>query len=75
MVNLEREVEFAKQDLALRNDFNVFDTFRFFDQKGKTAITVGEIEEGLNELGIFPNREDIFLFIKRFDRDADGKLR
>jgi len=75
IIGLEREVEFAKQDLALRNDFNPFDTFRFFDRKGKSVITVGEIEDGFAELGIYPNKEDIYLFIKRFDKTGDGKLR
>lgn len=75
VISLEREVEFAKQDLALRNDFNPFDAFRFFDKKGKTHISVAEIEEGFAEFGIYPNREDIYLFIRRFDKQGDGRLR
>jgi Ca2+-binding EF-hand superfamily protein len=75
IINLEREVELAKQDLALRADYNVFDTFRLFDKKGKGSVSVSEIEEGFNDLGIFPNKEDLYLFIRRFDRDGDGRLR
>jgi len=75
VINLEREVELAKQDLALRADYNVLDTFRLFDRKGKGMISPGEIEEAFNELGIFPNKEDLYLFIRRFDRDNDGRLR
>jgi Ca2+-binding EF-hand superfamily protein len=75
VINLEREVEFAKQDLALRNDFNPFDAFRYFDKKGKTFISVAEMEEGFSEIGIYPNKEDLYLFIRRFDKQGDGKLR
>lgn len=75
IITMERELEFAKQDLALRNDFNPFDAYRFFDRKGKGLITVPEIEEGFGDLGIYPAREDIFLFIRRFDKNGDGKLR
>ena len=75
IIHLEREIELAKQDLALRSDYNVFDTFRLFDKKGKSFLSIGEIEEGFNDLGIFPNKEELYLFIRRFDKDSDGKLR
>ena len=75
IIHLEREIELSKQDLALRSDYNVFDTFRLFDKKGKSILSVGDIEEGFNDLGIFPNKEELYLFIRRFDKDADGKLR
>jgi hypothetical protein len=75
VISLEREVEFAKQDLALRNDFNPFDAFRYFDKKGKTFISVAELEEGFGEIGIFPAKPDLYLFIRRFDKQGDGKLR
>ena len=74
-INLEKEVELTKQDLALRTDFNLFDAFRLFDQKGRGLISVNEIEQGFQSLEIYPNKEDVYLFIKRFDRDGDGKLK
>lgn len=74
-INLEKEVESTKQDLALRTDFNLFDAFRLFDQKGRGLISVSEIEQGFQDLEIYPNKEDVYLFIKRFDRDGDGKLK
>lgn len=75
IVNLEREVEFAKQDLALRSDFNLFDAFRIFDRKGKGNITVKEFENVFEELEMYPAKEDIYLLIKRLDKDGDGKLK
>eukprot|EP00331_Platyophrya_macrostoma_P021349 CAMPEP_0176446816 /NCGR_PEP_ID=MMETSP0127-20121128/24576_1 /TAXON_ID=938130 /ORGANISM="Platyophrya macrostoma, Strain WH" /LENGTH=546 /DNA_ID=CAMNT_0017832973 /DNA_START=42 /DNA_END=1682 /DNA_ORIENTATION=- len=74
-INLEKEVELTKQDLALRTDFNLFDAYRLFDQKGRGLISVNEIEQGFQDLEIYPNKEDVYLFIKRFDRDGDGKLK
>ena len=74
-IKLEQEIEVSKQELALRPDYNLFDAFRIFDSKGRGLISVSDIELGCQELGIYPNKEDIYLLIKRFDRDGDGKLR
>ena len=74
IISLEREIELAKQNLALRTDYNVFDTFRLFDKKGKGMISIAEIQQAFNELKIFPNKAELYLFIKRLDKDSDGKL-
>lgn len=29
----------------------------------------------LNDIGIFPTRDEFYLFFQRFDRDGDGRLR
>lgn len=39
MVFLEREVESAKIELALKSDFNLMDAFRMFDVKGLGCFT------------------------------------
>jgi len=75
LISLEREVEFAKQDLALRSDYNLMDAFRLFDRKGKGIITVKEFENVFQEFNLYPAKEDIYLLIKRLDRDGDGKLK
>lgn len=38
MIELENEAERAKQDLALRYDFNLFDAFRTMDKAGQSEI-------------------------------------
>ena len=38
-VFLEREVETAKIELALRTDFNLLDAFRMFDTRGHNDFT------------------------------------
>lgn len=74
IINLDKEAELAKQDLATRADFNLLDAFQIFDQKGKITITVPEVEIGFRDLGLYPSKEDVYLFIKRFDKDGDGYL-
>lgn len=72
IITLEIYVEQAKQNLAMRKDFNFFDAFRMFDLKGKGNITVGEIEATFAELGIKATKQNIYLLVKRFDVDGDG---
>ena len=52
IVKLEKGLEKAKQDLALRTDFNLLDTFRLIDRLAKQAISSVELEDFLNELGL-----------------------
>ena len=51
------------------------DAFRLFDFDGKGWATASEIQTGLEELGVFQSRDDIYLFVRRFDKDNDGRLR
>lgn len=74
-LELERKLERAKVDLSLRTDFNLIDAFRIFDIEGKGWITGQEIKEGLSLFNIFIQPEDISFFMKRYDKDEDGRLR
>lgn len=47
IVFIEREVESAKIDLALKTDFNLVDAFRLFDTKHQSLITQQHLEDGL----------------------------
>jgi Ca2+-binding EF-hand superfamily protein len=57
------------------NDFNAEDGFRIFDKKGKGFISRIEFEIVLNDIGIYPTKEEMALFFKRYDRDNDGLLK
>lgn len=73
---LDQEVEKAKQELALRMDFNILDCFRLFDRKENGSLSSSEMEDTLNELGLqVENPNDLLLLFIRFDSDGDGKLR
>jgi len=75
LVLLEKELEVGKQDLALRPDFNLLDFFRSFDAGERGAISSLEIREGLERFGVIASKEQLYLFLRRFDRDNDGKLK
>ena len=47
LVFLEREVETAKIEVALKADFNLMDAFRLFDTMGRGFITQRDFAEGL----------------------------
>ena len=74
MYELEKELEDARQDLALRPDFVVAQLFAYFDATSKQRISLFEIFNGLYELGITPSKEDLAIAMKEFDRKSMGTL-
>jgi len=74
-IQIEKELEVAKQDLSLRPDFNLLDFFRTFDIGGRGSISSGELAEGMKRYSIFANKEELYLLLRRFDKDNDGKLK
>lgn len=72
---MDKDLEVSKQDLALRPDFNLLDFFRTFDINGVGSVSTIELEEGMRRYGVYANREELYLFIRRYDADADGRLR
>jgi len=74
-IQLEKELEAGKQDLALRPDFNMLDFFRTFDVNARGNISSIEFDEGMKKYGVYANKEELFLLMRRLDRDNDGKLK
>lgn len=74
-MDMERMIERIKTDLSLRTDFNLIDGFRFFDSDGKSWVAASELKEGLQFLEVFANDDDLALFMKRYDKDGDGRLK
>lgn len=58
-----------------RPDFNLYDAFRIFDQDSRGYITYTDLKQGLNDIGIFPAVEELELYIKRYDKNNDHRLR
>lgn len=75
LINLDRETEHAKNELALRPDFNIVDIFRAFDIEARGFIDKYELRDGLSLFQIFPTEKEIELILKKFDKDLDGMLR
>lgn len=74
LCNLEQELESAKINLALKNDFNLADAFDIFDTNRNRRVDFYELQSGLNAIGVYPTREDIDLFITRYDTSHDRRL-
>ena len=74
----------------VRNDFNYEDAFRYllfynnkillkktkrlFDVDGKGRFSSGEFENCLKSMDLYPSRPEIYLLMKRYDSDNDGRL-
>jgi Ca2+-binding EF-hand superfamily protein len=53
----------------------VFDAFRIFDVDARGWISLTDLKIGLNDIGIFPSIEELELFVKRYDKNNDLRLR
>lgn len=73
-LRMEQELEESRTRLAQQPDFNLMDAFQMLDKYSKGWITAPELLESLNEIGSFPHKDDVFLFVRRYDRDSDGRL-
>jgi len=74
-ISFERELENAKTALIHKPDFNLFDAFRIFDFDSRGYATISDFKYGLNEIGVYPSAEELDLFIKRYDKNRDLRIR
>lgn len=74
-IDLDKDLEDAKNQLVLKSDFNLLDAFRHFDRDSRGYITKNELKEGFNYFGVFPTNEQVYLVLRKFDTDNDGLLR
>jgi Ca2+-binding EF-hand superfamily protein len=73
-ITLENELEDAKNRLALQSDFNLQDAFDLLDRHLLASLTSSDISDSLSSNGIYTVSEDVYLFVKRYDRNLDGRL-
>lgn len=73
---MERDLEAAKIDLALKSDFNLMDAFRLFDSRCFNAISAEDLCVGFQScLGFGQySSDDIFLFFKKADKFGRGRI-
>ncbi len=50
ILNIEKAIEAAKIELALKHDFNLMDAFKFFDTNSVNSVTHTDIVNGLKGL-------------------------
>ena len=73
---LERELESAKIEAALKGDFNLLDAFKIFDTRGSGNISVQDVISALRDSLQFDQftHDDVYLLFRRHDTNQDGKL-
>ncbi len=59
----------------MRPDFNLMDAFRYIDYEGLGRVNSILFEDFLREIGVITTLNDIFLFMRKYDSDNDGKLK
>jgi Ca2+-binding EF-hand superfamily protein len=73
-ISLEKELEDAKVRLSSCPDFNLMDAFQCVDKGAKGCVSGAELYENLGELGMYANRDNLYLFVRRYDNDSDGRI-
>ena len=73
-IRLELELDDAKARLAAQQDFNLMDAYQMIDKYSKGWVTAPEIVEALNDVASYPHKDDVFLFVRRYDKDGDGRI-
>ena len=74
-LDLDRSLEAIKKELALVRTYNAYSTFRIFDVESKGYITRGQLETGLETINIKPSKTELYLLMRRLDKDDDGLVR
>jgi len=75
IINLDLDLEKTKQNLSLRADFNLFVAFRILDQFNNGYLYKTDLETSLSKLRVYPRRNELNLFFKKYDLDSDGKIK
>lgn len=70
----DTRVEFLKEELALKADFNLGDAFNFFDLDRRGRITHLDIKDVLTHLGVYSLSEECKILVDKFDTNKDGVL-
>ena len=73
-MNLAREAERLKQELASRYDYNCERLFREVDDWNYKYVDGPNLKRFLIKMGIFPSEDLLIAILRRFDLDADAKL-
>lgn len=66
-IDLDKNIENVKIDLALTTDFNLKDLFRIFDTKDLLNINIYQFDSGCRLFGFVPTNTELNLVFNRFD--------
>ena len=68
----EISIENQKIELSLREDFNIKDAYNFFCVSKNNYISNYDLKISLNNLGLYPNNDEINLLLKKYDICNNG---
>lgn len=74
-LKIEKIYEDLKQELAMREDFNLFDLFNCFDKLGQGFILTSELEYRLNDIQMHPDKNELLAFINILNLKVEGKIK
>ena len=72
-IDLDKDLERAKEELATRSDFNTIDSFNMFDPLRKGAIDTSDLKDVYNLHGQYPDFDELALLMKKYDTNHDRK--
>ena len=73
-IELERNIEILRRDLALKSEFSLLDAFNFFDIDQGGAITSYHFEDAIIKMGVYPSFQELCLVMEKYDKDCKGYL-
>mmetsp|Transcript_34776 Transcript_34776/g.25928 ORF Transcript_34776/g.25928 Transcript_34776/m.25928 type:complete len:151 (-) Transcript_34776:174-626(-) len=50
------------------------DAFQMLDNPSKGWVSSPELVDSLSSLGLYAHKDDVYLFLRRYDKDSDGRL-
>ncbi|CAG9334623.1 unnamed protein product [Blepharisma stoltei] len=65
-IDLDRDLESARRDLALCPDFTLIDAFNLFDLNNVGYVTQLEFEDTLRSLRVYPIKDEVSLLFKHY---------
>ena len=74
LISLDKDLERAKQSLALKSDFTLQDAFNVFDFRDTGIVNLDDIIEAFELFHVFPTREEARLFLSRYDINKNNNL-
>lgn len=66
LIEIERIIETEKKKLSQKTDFNIDDALQIFQKRSSNYISEEELKNGLHNLGVIVNNNEIKLLMKRF---------
>lgn len=74
-IDLDREIESTKNELALQTDFNLLQAFKRFDSKGTGSLGMQELSRAFSKLDLHLSEDEVYVLMKRYDKSQENRVR